>query len=131
MKRIVLLVSILGAAACGGSQKSQATGNGGGTGAGPASASSKPDEVVTIKGVEAGDQSCYLQVTDSKGTEQNYPADFELCPGGKNDASKLVGFPVTLSWGKANVLAASCEGDMNCGKSEQEDIVTTVTPVKK
>ena len=39
----------------------------------------------------------------------------------------LVGQRVTVTTRKANVLAASCQGDVDCGQSDEVDLVETIT----
>jgi hypothetical protein len=123
MKRVLLIVAL---AACGGSKK-PAVSNTGGSGA--ASSSSSSSGPVLLKGVQQGDDSCYLQITDEKGADQTVPADFDLCPGAPKDVSKMINTKVMLSWQMANVLSASCEGDTSCGKTDRENVVMSVAPV--
>ena len=83
---------------------------------------------VTLKELQNGDAACYVVVVD--GTEEkSLPGDFELCQGGKHDATALIGKKVTFTTEKQNVLAASCEGNVDCGKSDQVDLVMTITAV--
>jgi len=83
--------------------------------------------VVTLKELQNGDRACYVVFTDASGAEQSIEGDFELCPGAGRDASALIGKQVTYTTEKANVLAASCEGDVDCGKSDEVDVITTIT----
>lgn len=118
MRSSFVLVFVL-AAACGGTSKSSAPLSGSGGTAPPASA-------VTLKELQNGDAACYVVVVD--GTEEkSLPGDFELCQGGKHDATALIGKRVTFTTEKQNVLAASCEGNVDCGKSDQVDLVMTIT----
>ena len=48
-------------------------------------------------------------------------------PGGGKDASALIGQLVTWTTKTASVLAESCQGDMDCGKSDQVELVVTLT----
>ena len=112
---IVLLIL---AAACGGKAKPADPPSG----SGAASAAA----AVTLKELQNGDAACYVVVVD--GTEEkSLPGDFELCKGGQHDASALVGKRVTFTTRKQNVLAASCEGNVDCGKSDEVDLVVTIT----
>lgn len=78
-----------------------------------------------LEGLELGDRACYVQLaTDAGSTSRE--GDFELCPGAARDASKLVGKRVVYTAERANVLAASCAGDVDCGKSDVVDIITTL-----
>jgi hypothetical protein len=116
MKRAALLVVVL--VGCGGSSK-PAPGPGVGT-----------DATYTLVEVSQGDAACYVVVKDAAGTETTHPGSFELCPGGGGDASAFIGFPVTLTFGSASIMAASCEGDPECRDTEETEIVTSITPVK-
>ncbi len=119
MRSSLLLVVIL-AAACGG--KAKTTTPIAGSGGTPSAAAA----AVTLKELQNGDAACYVVVVD--GTEEkSLPGDFELCKGGAHDASALIGKRVTFTTEKQNVLAASCQGDVDCGKSDQVDLVTTIT----
>ncbi len=84
--------------------------------------------VVTLARLEHGDRACYVVVDGSAG-EQSLPGAFALCPGNESDASALIGRRVTYTTEPASVLAASCEGNPDCGKSDQVDLVTTISPV--
>lgn len=117
MKRSGLLGFLL-LAACGGSSK-PAPGPGVGTAA-----------TYTLKEVSQGDAACYVTVTDPAGVETTHPGSFDLCPGGGADASNYIGFPVALTFTKGNLLSAECEGDVDCGTSDEAEIVETITPVK-
>ena len=114
------LVSVL--AACGGS-KSSATATTPTTPAAPAAAAGGTG---TLTGVENGDRACYVNVTTDAG-EQSLEGDFELCAGGSKDATALVGQRVTWTTHKDTVLAADCEGDMDCGRSDEVDLVDSIT----
>jgi len=78
-----------------------------------------------LVGLENGDRACYVVVRRAGG-EQRQEGDFALCGGGEHDASQLIGKPVRLKTRKAKVLAASCEGDMDCGKSDEVDLVVAI-----
>ena len=83
-------------------------------------------EVATLISVESGDAACYLNVRDAEGTEEALAADFELCPGGTSDASRLVGRKVVLERRPERVMADSCEGDPECEKTETVELVVEV-----
>lgn len=109
MHRSVLLITL---AACGGSSKPVAT--------------NAPVSTVTLKDLQNGDRACYVVVTTASGEEQSLEGDFDLCAGNSKDASKLIGKKVTFKTKKANVLAASCQGDVDCGKSDEVDLVIEI-----
>jgi hypothetical protein len=86
--------------------------------------------VVTLLRLENGDRACYVVVKTAEGVEESMEGDFELCEGGQNSAASLLGRKITYTTKKAKVLAASCEGDMDCGKSDEVDLVVSVTAVE-
>ena len=112
MHRAIFLFLI----ACGGSKQAVATG-----GAVPTTGA------VTLKELQNGDRACYVVVTTAKGEEQSIEGDFDLCPSNSKDAPKLIGKQVTSKTKKANVLAASCQGDVDCGKSDEVDLVIEIS----
>jgi hypothetical protein len=87
----------------------------------------KPSAPVTLLRLENGDRACYVVVQKADSTEDSLEGDFELCEGGQRDATSMIGKKITYTTKKANVLAASCEGNMDCGKSDEVDLVVTVT----
>jgi len=107
-------------AACGGGPPVANTGGGGGAGPGPAG-------TVTLKELQNGDRACYVLFTTDKGEDKTIEGAFELCAGGAKDASALAGKKVTYRTEKANVLAASCQGDVDCGKSDRVDLIIEIT----
>ena len=84
------------------------------------------DDAVTLVSVESGDAACYLNVRTAAGTEEALAADFELCPGGKSDASRLVGRKVVLERRPEQVMADSCQGDPECNETKTVDLVVEV-----
>lgn len=81
-----------------------------------------------LDGLELGDRACYVQL-DVDGTKHSAEGSFELCAGGSRDASTLVGKRVTWTTVRANVLAASCQGDVDCKESDAVDLVETLAAV--
>lgn len=94
------------------------------TDAPPVAAAPLTGEAV-LEGLELGDRACYVQLGTDAGSISR-EGDFELCPGAARDASKLVGKRVVYTAERANVLAASCAGDVDCGKSDAVDVITTL-----
>jgi hypothetical protein len=121
MKKALLLFAL---AACG-SKSPKVANEGGGSGTAAPVA-----ETFTLDSLEQGDVSCYLDVTDGKGQQVVQPAVFELCPGAEKDASQYVGKKITLTWGKANVLGDSCDGNPDCKDTKNIDIVEDVSPAE-
>ncbi|AVP97876.1 hypothetical protein C7S18_12010 [Ahniella affigens] len=79
----------------------------------------------TLLEAQAGDIACYLSLKADDGTEFQESAAFEIC----EDAS-LVGKRLKLSYSVENVLAAECEGDVDCGKSDQIVLVSAVRVIE-
>lgn len=90
----------------------------------PAASTSAP---VTLAELQNGDAACYVVATSAAGEPINYPGAFELCEGGPNDATPLIGKTVTLTIGRDRILAGSCEGDPECKDTEEVDFVTAIT----
>ena len=86
------------------------------------------DEEGILRGLENGDRACYVQLDRPEG-QVSIEGNFELCPLGSDDATPLIGKHVAYKTERANVLAASCSGDMDCGKSDVVDVITTLTVV--
>lgn len=78
-----------------------------------------------VTGVEAGDMACYLTLEDADGESFTEMAVFEIC----EQQAQLVGQRVALSYAMENVLAAECQGDMDCGKSDRVALVTSAKPL--
>ena len=117
-------VVFLAVAACGGKAPATST-----TASAPAATAVPAGAVgpVTLVSLQNGDRACYVAVTAADGTESSIEGDFELCPGASKDASALIGKPILYTTETANVLAESCQGDVDCGKSDQVDMIVTIT----
>jgi len=114
------LASLILVAACGG-PPTPAVSNAGGSAPAPAA------ERVTLDELQHGDRACYVVITRASGEHASIEGDFELCQGGGKDASALIGKQVTYKTQKAKVLAASCQGDVDCGKSDEVDLIVELT----
>ena len=53
-------------------------------------------------------------VKTDKGEQVSEMAGFEIC-----EKPELIGRKVSLTWKEANVLAAECQGNVDCGKSDK------------
>lgn len=80
-------------------------------------------KVGTIVSMAAGDRSCLIQLRDDAGKRLDEPADFEIC-----EQRSLIGKRVTLAYKSARVMAESCQGDVNCKKSDTIMIVVSARP---
>ena len=67
---------------------------------------------------QPGDIACYLTIQAKDGTSHYSMADFDLC------APIYIDKHSTFSWQKVNVLAADCEGDVDCGRSDSKWIIS-------
>ncbi|MEQ9365810.1 MAG: SH3 domain-containing protein [Leptospirales bacterium] len=72
-----------------------------------------------VKGLSAGDVACYVEL-DYGDRQETVMAGFEICE------QPLVGKRVTFKTRKERVMAASCEGDPECGESETVDLIVSV-----
>jgi len=72
-----------------------------------------------LRSAEAGDVACLLTLESASGETFYESAAFELC----EDAA-LINQTLRLSYTVENVLAAECQGDVDCGKSEQVVLVS-------
>ncbi len=73
-----------------------------------------------VKRLDSGDVSCVMTLEDDRGREFTEQGDFDLC----FQKPSLLGRRVALTYGMANVLAAECQGDVDCRKSERVALVT-------
>lgn len=72
-----------------------------------------------VVSLQAGDIACYVELDYGNRTD-TLMADFEICE------RPLVGKRIRFETRKENVMAASCEGDPDCGESEVVDLITSV-----
>lgn len=119
MRSSLAVLIALSLSACGGSSKPPAS-----TPETPAAAAPL---TATLTGLESGDRACYVSL-DLDGAVQSIEGDFELCAGGSKDATALIGQRVVVTRERAKVLAAACEGDVDCGQSDEVDLVVSITP---
>lgn len=123
MPRIVTLLAFVLLAACG-SKAPATTTTDSARGGEPTEVST---QVGTLRSLENGDRACYVGLQLDDGTEVAMEGDFALCAEGDKDATALIGQRVTYTTDKANVRAAECQGDMDCGKSDEVDLVISLT----
>lgn len=77
--------------------------------------------VGVLEHLEAGDIACYASLVNDEGYAFNEMANFEVC-----DRTDLIGQRVNLSYEIGTVLAASCEGDFDCGKSDTVVLISAI-----
>ncbi len=71
--------------------------------------------------MQAGDVACYVDIQNNNDENQQIMADFKICEQRQFIGKHVVGF-----FEQAHVLAASCEGDMDCGESDTVDLITAM-----
>jgi hypothetical protein len=74
--------------------------------------------------MENGDAACHIELVDAAGRVHREMADFELCEA----PEKLLNRQVTLSYTTAKVMAAACEGNTRCTKTDTVALVTRAVP---
>jgi len=84
-----------------------------------------PPSVATILSLTGGDRACYVELLDTQGETTTELADFSIC-----EQSELINQKVELVYEEANVLAAECQGDVDCGLSDRVMLITSVKPVE-
>jgi hypothetical protein len=78
-------------------------------------------EVMLIKALNPGDTACYMTVENARGKRSEEMASFELC-----ERPKLVGQRVVLKRKAEKVMAASCQGNMDCKKTQTVNLIVGV-----
>ncbi len=84
--------------------------------------------VATITDLSSGDRACYVRLVDENGRKTSQFANFEICQ------QDLIGAQVRLTYETANILAFSCSGDPDCGRSDrailisQAEVISRPTP---
>jgi hypothetical protein len=78
----------------------------------------------TVINMENGDSACYITLVDPAGRVHQELADFALC----EVPEKLLNRQVTLSYTTSTVMAAACEGNIRCTKTDKVALVTRAVP---
>lgn len=78
-----------------------------------------------VKQLQDGDVSCVMVMDDDRGREFIESGAFELCERKKT----LIGKRVQLSYRMEKVLAESCQGNVDCGKSDTVALVVAANVV--
>lgn|GEM_PF-538797 len=71
-----------------------------------------------------GDAACYVTLKDDRGATFEELADFDLCAMEKS----LKGKRLALTYKTARVMAASCQGNPDCKKSETVVLIASAKP---
>lgn len=77
-----------------------------------------------LLGLERGDSACHIELADEAGRTHREMADFALC----DQADRLTGQLVSLTYRPTRVMAASCQGDTACTRFDTVALVTGATP---
>jgi hypothetical protein len=83
------------------------------------------DPVMRIKSLTPGDTACYITLEDARGKRSEEMADFELC-----EKTKLIGQRVRLKRERSAVMAASCQGDPECKKTQTVNLIVKAEKVR-
>ncbi|TAJ85378.1 MAG: hypothetical protein EPO10_13730 [Reyranella sp.] len=78
----------------------------------------------TAIGFRNGDTACFVTLKDDRGITFDEPADFDLCAMEKS----LKGKRLALTYKTARVMAASCQGNPDCKKSDTIILIASVKP---
>jgi len=78
-----------------------------------------------VKELSQGDMACYMTLADAAGREFTEFADFEIC----SQEPSLIGQTVRLTYKMSRVLAASCRGNMDCGKTDRVALVVAASVI--
>lgn len=76
--------------------------------------------VATVMSAESGDRICYVSLQDASGQVTNHYAGFDIC------AQNLVGAQVRITYKTGNILDYSCQGDVDCGKSDPAQLIDSI-----
>jgi hypothetical protein len=76
--------------------------------------------IATVKKMTAGDRACYVEMVDPQGKLSTQFASFDICEQDK----KFIGQRVQLTYTAGKILAASCQGDVDCGKTDSVMLIT-------
>jgi len=77
-----------------------------------------------IQRMVPGDIACYIDIADAYGIQYQEMADFQIC-----DQRHLINKNVKFYYQKTNVLAASCNGNPDCRRSDVAYIINYVEEI--
>lgn len=77
-----------------------------------------------ITELQAGDVACYLSFAPGDGETITEMAEFEVC-----ERTDLIGQEARFEYQLGNVIADECQGNPDCGKSQQVALIHRVTPL--
>lgn len=82
-------------------------------------------DVMLIKGLTPGDTACYVELRNARGKRSEEMASFELC-----EQTKLIGQRVRLTRKPERVMAASCQGNPDCTKTQTVNLIVKAEKVR-
>ena len=91
-----------------------------------APAAAQPPSMTLVK-LEAGDTGCYVSIKDPTGQTHTMVGDAGLCPDGEQDASALINKVVSLETNKVTVPSPECQGDPECGTTQEIDVIEAIS----
>ncbi|MBT5230790.1 MAG: hypothetical protein HOM11_11020 [Methylococcales bacterium] len=83
-----------------------------------------PSEGVLVS-LSAGDVACYVELKLASANITTQMAEFEIC-----DQESLINQPVKLTYTQANVMAANCDGNPECTRTEKKSIINKMEPTQ-
>jgi hypothetical protein len=81
-------------------------------------------EVAVLHGLTLGDRACYMEFQDAAGEPWEAAAGFEMC-----EQEGLIGRRLRLTRERTTVLAAACQGDVDCPLRDTVDLIVRVDAV--
>ena len=95
----------------------------------PDAVQAPPDApVYTLSRLVTGDRACYVDLQPADAEVETRLADFGVCA--QAEVEDLVGQPVQVEVGEADVMAASCGGDPECADFEAVELITRLFAVE-
>lgn len=78
-------------------------------------------KIGVVRDLTAGDRACYVTIADSQNIVATELASFDICE------QDLIGKQVRFTYEIGNVVAAECNGDIDCGLSDQVSLIREAT----
>ena len=79
--------------------------------------------IATVKSLKSGDRACYVEVVDDRAKRSIQFAEFSICEEQQN----LVGKRVQLTYKDGKIMAASCQGNIECGKTDSVMLINKIS----
>lgn len=87
-----------------------------------------PIEEASVAAVVVGDRACYVDLETETGIRRQF-ATFEACQI-EEATTSLVGAIVRPTYETVDIIAFSCAGDIECGRSERATVITSFEVVQ-